>query len=190
MPPVLSKIAKAILYGTFALMIIASVPAFRESVLLGSALIALPVLYAVINMLMRAGRIKVSLAFLFIGFGLLECSLGIVKGIPVSWVLGFIYGMWLLVSAFVTAVVSAHRATFPKVRNGELPFPELLSDEAPFSTAFGDGGSGEAADSAKRTEVPGFASPEYESPFDDTPNGRGGINPHISADDPFGEFFK
>ena len=70
------KLAAFILCG---LMLLASVSAFRESAVLGYALVAVPVLLCGVAMFNSVRKSVWGLAFLVLGLGMLEIYLGVAK---------------------------------------------------------------------------------------------------------------
>ena len=81
-----------------------------------------------------------------------------------------------LVLRFVKAAAGAYSAAFPK---GDLPFPKVSPMTHSFDSAFGNTTRRSMAGSMKsRSNGAGMD--------DDSPNGRGGIDPLYKEDDPFG----
>ncbi|MFC6674029.1 hypothetical protein [Marinobacterium aestuariivivens] len=169
------------LYFVFALMIVSSVSAFRESVLLGTALIAVPAMYMVIKMSMTVSKSKVGLAFLFLGLGMLEIYLGIANTLPISWVLGLVGFVAVLGFRFVSVLVVNFRNAFQRGPNGEVPFPKLPPRTTSFSSAYGFGTS--KAGATTRGTSDSFEDSDLNRQFE-------GPNPFISEDDPHGDYMR
>lgn len=111
-----------------------------------------------------------------LGLGTLEIYLGTAKGMPISWVLGGAGFVVFLILRFVKAAAGAFHAAFPK---GDLPFPKVSPMTHSFDSAFGNTTRHSVAGSTKaRSNGAGMD--------DDSPNGRGGIDPLYKEDDPFG----
>lgn len=164
------------MYFVFALMLLASISAFRESPLLGFAMVAIPTAYAGGAMFNSVRKSVWGMAFLILGVGVLEIYLGVAKGMPVSWVLGGVGFAVYLVARFIKAASGAYRSAFPK---GDLPFPKVSPMTHSFDSAFGNTTRRSVSGSTKSRS--NGADMDYDSP-----NGRGGINHIYTEDDPFG----
>lgn len=165
-------------YIVFSLMLLVSISAFRESPVLGFALSGIPLLFigvAILNMIRKSvwGG-----GLLMFSIGVLEIYLGVAKGMPISWALGGAGFVIYLLVRFIKTAVGTYRAAFPE---GDLPFPKVSPMVHSFDTAFGTTTRRKTSDSKDSR----FDDEEME---DDTPNGRGGINPIFTEDDPAGFF--
>jgi hypothetical protein len=104
-------------------------------------------------------NIRPTYAVLVLAAGLLELFLNGASAFPVVWIGGLIAGMLSVCAAMVSAFTR--------------PITPAHVSVAFTATACAGGH---------------VASQAARSPFDNTPNGRGGINPIFTADDPHGLF--
>jgi len=173
----LKGVVKLAAFTLCGLMLLASISAFRESSLLGYALVTVPALFCGVAMFNSVRKSAWGLAFLVLGLGTLEIYLGTAKGMPISWVLGGAGFVVFLILRFVKAAAGAFHAAFPK---GDLPFPKVSPMTHSFDSAFGNT---RRRSSSTQTNING--SGLNGEGF----NGRGGVDEIIKEDDPFGEFY-
>lgn len=169
------------LYFAFALMIVSSISAFRESVLLGTALIAVPAMYMVMKMFMTVSKSKIGLAFLFLGLGMLEICLEVANTMPIAWVLGLVAFVTVLGFRFVSALVVNFRNAFERGPNGEVPLPKLPLRTTSFSSAYGFGSSKAGATTRGTSDY--SEDSDLNQQFE-------GPNPFVSEDDPHGDYMR
>lgn len=173
---VLGKAVRWALYAMVALMLVASVSAFRESVLLGMALVVIPAIFFAAIFFRAIAKSIWAVAFLMFSVGVLEIYSGFAKGMPIAWVLGGAVFFLVIIWSFVKAATGAYKNAFPK---GDLPFPKVSPITHSFDSAFGN--MRKRADSSRpNTNETGLGEDGF--------NGRGGVHEMFREGDAFGEF--
>lgn len=182
-------------FGSLFGLLLISIPTLGSNFWLGMSFLALPLAFAAWHFFRVVFISRIATSFLLLGLGILEVWLGIVKGLPISWMILMCF-VALAFMAKIASVIKGHfRDAFARDHSGKVTFSEsdlrkIGGMYSPFAESFFEerkfGSMGGAASSkrGRRDHV------QDEDDFESSRDLFEGPNPIISEDDPHGDTFR